>query len=169
MQIPKEIIDNSEGNKLVSFLNEVLRSNPNTNLDIATAFFDIKAYAMVKDNIDGVNRFRLLLGKVPEIRTDTTLGDLLLKNIREEVEGFELSKEANDNVKTFIEFLKKDNVEIRLYDKEFLHGKTYIFNNLIIIGSSNFTSAGLTRYGELNTWKQESQAVYTRKEWFEKF
>ncbi|PIV68277.1 MAG: hypothetical protein COS08_07025 [Euryarchaeota archaeon CG01_land_8_20_14_3_00_38_12] len=169
MQIPKEIIDNSEGNKLVSFLNEVLRSNPNTNLDIATAFFDIKAYAMVKDNINGVNRFRLLLGKAPEIKTDTTLGDELLKNVKEEVEGFELSKEANDNVKTFIEFLKKDNVEIRLYDKEFLHGKTYIFNNLIIIGSSNFTSAGLTRYGELNTWKQESQAVYTRKEWFEKF
>ncbi|MGB9726465.1 MAG: helicase-related protein, partial [Fervidicoccaceae archaeon] len=32
-----------------------------------------------------------------------------------------------------------------------------------------FTAAGLTRYGELNTWKQESQAEYTRREWFEKF
>lgn len=169
MQIPKEIIDNSDGNKLESFLNEVLTATPNTNLDIATAFFDIKAYGMVKDNINGVKRFRLLLGKVPEIRTETTLGDELLKNIKEEVEGFELSKETNDNVKAFIEFLKKDNVEIRLYDKEFLHGKTYIFDNLIVIGSSNFTSAGLTRYGELNTWKQESEADYTRKEWFEKF
>ncbi len=30
MPIPKEIIDNSEGNKLVSFLNETLKENPNT-------------------------------------------------------------------------------------------------------------------------------------------
>jgi hypothetical protein len=37
MPIPKEIIDNSEGNKLVSFLNNVLKENPKTNFDIATA------------------------------------------------------------------------------------------------------------------------------------
>ena len=35
MPIPKEIIDNSEGNKLVSFLNNALRENPKTKLDIA--------------------------------------------------------------------------------------------------------------------------------------
>jgi superfamily II DNA or RNA helicase len=168
MPIPKEIIDNSEGNKLVSFLNNILKEKPKTKFDIATAFFNIQAFAMIKDNLNNVERFRLLLGKAPEIQSEKTLGDVLLQEIRKEVEGFDLTKETNETVKLFIEFLKKESVEIRLFD-EFLHGKAYIFDDLIVIGSSNFTPSGLTRYGELNTWKQESQAIYTRKEWFEKF
>jgi superfamily II DNA or RNA helicase len=168
MPIPKEIIDNGEGNKLVSFLNNALKENPKTKFDIATAFFNVQAFAMIKDNLNGVERFRLLLGKTPEIQNEKTLGNVLLQEIRREIEGFDLTKESDKTVKIFIEFLKRKNVEIRLFEK-FLHGKAYIFDDRIVIGSSNFTAAGLTRYGELNTWKQESQAVYTRKEWFEKF
>lgn len=169
MSIPKQIIDNSNGNTLVSFLNLMLQENPDTDLDIATAFFNIQAYEMVKDNLGEVKRFRLLLGKTPEIRNDKTLGEALLEIIREEIEGFELSREKEDNVRSFINFLKKDNVEVRIYDKQFLHGKAYIFDNAVVIGSSNFTAAGLTHNTELNTWQQEAQAEYVRKNWFEKF
>jgi len=168
MSIPREIIDNSEGNKLSTFLNEILRDNSNARLDIATAFFNIQAYAMIKDNLKGLKRFRLLLGKAPEITSDRTLGDELLSLLKEEIEGFDFSKEKELIVKDLINFLKKDNVEVRLFEK-FLHGKAYILDNVIIIGSSNFTSAGLTRYGELNSVSLRSQAEYTRKEWFEKF
>ncbi|MGP6207994.1 helicase-related protein [Cuniculiplasma sp. SKW3] len=168
MGLQKEIIDNSDGNKLVSFLNRTLKENPETNFDIATAFFNIQAFAMIKDNLNGVTQFRLLLGKTPEIQGEKTLGDVLLEEIKNEVEGLDLTKESESTVKLFINFLKKDNVEVRLFEK-FLHGKAYIFDDRIVIGSSNFTAAGLTRYGELNTWKQESQAEYTRREWFEKF
>ena len=168
MTIPPQIIDN-ERIKLVDFLVNLLKDNPNTNLDIATAFFNIKAFEMVKDYIKGVKRFRLLLGKAPEIKSDRTLGEELLRIIKEEVEGLELSKENEDNVKTFIEFLKRPNVEVRIYDKQFLHGKTFIFDNAVVIGSSNFTPAGLTHNTELNTWLQEAQAEYVRKNWFEKF
>ncbi|GEM_PF-5173549 len=51
MPILKEIIDNSEGNKLVSFLNNVFKENPKTNFDIATAFFNIQAFAMILEKI----------------------------------------------------------------------------------------------------------------------
>jgi len=168
MVLQKEIIDNSEGNKLVDFLNSSLKDNPKTNIDIATAFFNIEAFAMIKDSLNGVTRFRLLLGKTPEIQSEKTLGDVLLEEIKKEIEGFDLTKEADSTVRLFIKFLEKENVEVRLFER-FLHGKAYIFDDRIVIGSSNFTAAGLTRYGELNTWKQESQAEYTRKEWFEKF
>ncbi|MCD6371831.1 MAG: hypothetical protein J7L39_03890, partial [Candidatus Aenigmarchaeota archaeon] len=168
MTIPPQIIDN-ERIKLVDFLVNLLKDNPNTNLDIATAFFNVKAFEMVKDYVKGVKRFRLLLGKAPEIKSDKTLGEELLRIIKEEVEGLELSKENEDNVKTFIEFLKRPNVEVRIYDKQFLHGKTFIFDNAVVIGSSNFTPAGLTHNTELNTWLQEAQAEYVRKNWFEKF
>ena len=168
MALHKEIIDNSDGNKLVSFLNDALKENDKSNFDIATAFFNIEAFAMIKDNLNHSVKFRLLLGKTPEIKNNNTLGDVLLEEIKKEVEGFDLSKESDNIVKLFIDFLKRDNVEVRLFEK-FLHGKVYIFDDRVVIGSSNFTSAGLTRYGELNTWRQESQAIYTRKEWFDKF
>ncbi|MEM3846232.1 MAG: phospholipase D-like domain-containing protein, partial [Candidatus Parvarchaeota archaeon] len=168
MPLQKEIIDNSEGNKLVSFLNSALKENAKTNLDIATAFFNIEAFAMIKDNLNGITRFRLLLGKPPKIQNGSTLGDILLEKTKKEIEGFDLSKDSDATVKSLITFLKRDNVEVKLFEK-FLHGKAYIFDDRVVIGSSNFTAAGLTRYGELNTWGQESQAIYTRKEWFEKF
>jgi hypothetical protein len=76
--IPKKIIDNSDV-KLSTFLNSILEEIPNTNFDIATAFFNLQAYAYVKDNIQGVKRFRLLLGKAPEIKNDDTLGYVLCR------------------------------------------------------------------------------------------
>ncbi len=166
--IPKKIIDNSDV-KLSTFLNDVLKEIPNTQFDIATAFFNIQAYALIKENIQGVKRFRLLLGKAPEIKNETTLGDLLLKMIKEEVEGFDLSKDKNNLAKEIIGFLNKDNVEVRLYDKEFFHGKAYIFDSLVVVGSSNFTPSGLTHNTELNSVSLESEAQYVRTNWFDKF
>ena len=168
MKIPREIIDNSENNTLVDFLNDTLEDIPSTNLDIATAFFNLRAYELLRENLDSVTRFRLLLGTPPEFSNDNTLGDVLLREIRLEIEELPLSREANETIAQCIVFLQKDHVEIRLSDA-FLHGKTYIFDDRIVIGSSNFTGAGLTRFGELNTWKQEAQAVYTREKWFEKY
>jgi len=169
MLIPHKIIDNSEGKKLVVFLKQILKATPDSKLDIATAFFNIQAYAMIKDGLNGVSRFRLLLGKAPEIGNERTLGDVLIEELTREVEGFELSKEKEGDVKDLIDFLRHKNVEVRIYEKDFLHGKAYIFDNIVIIGSSNFTPSGLTRNTELNSVGLESEAVYTRKEWFEKF
>jgi superfamily II DNA or RNA helicase len=166
--IPKKIIDNSDI-KLADFIKSVLQEIPETQFDIATAFFNIQAYAFIKDNIQGVKRFRLLLGKAPEISNDNTLGDVLLEMLQKEMEGFDLSKENNSLVKEFIAFLSRDNVEIRLYDKEFLHGKTYIFDQLVIVGSSNFTPSGLTQNTELNSVSLEAEAQYVRTNWFDKF
>ena len=168
MPIPQEIIDNSQGNTLADFLNTTLKDIPSSHLDIATAFFNLRAYELVKDNLDGVTKFRLLLGTPPEFENDSTLGNILLTAVKREIEGLPLTKDASDTIAQCISFLKKENVEIRLSDS-FLHGKTYIFDDRVVIGSSNFTGAGLTRFGELNTWKQEAQAVYTREKWFEKY
>jgi len=166
--IPKKIIDNSNV-KLSTFLNSILEEIPETQFDIATAFFNIQAYSFIKDNIQGVKRFRLLLGKAPKIKNDITLGDILLKMVMEEVEGFDLSRDKDNLVKEFIGFLNKDIVEVRLYDKEFLHGKAYIFDQLVIVGSSNFTPSGLTHNTELNSVSLESEAQYVRSHWFDKF
>ncbi len=54
MKIPREIIDNSENNTLVDFLNATLEDIPTTNLDIATAFFNLRAYELVRENLESV-------------------------------------------------------------------------------------------------------------------
>ncbi|MCX8028129.1 MAG: helicase-related protein [Thermodesulfovibrionales bacterium] len=166
--IPHKIIDNSDV-KLSTFLNEVLNEIPDTQFDIATAFFNIQAFALIKDNLQGVKQFRLLLGRVPDVKTNKTLGDVLMEMIKEEVEGFDLCKDKDKLVKEFIAFLKKDNVEVRLYEKQFLHGKAYIFDKIVVIGSSNFTPSGLTLNTELNSIALESEAQYVRTNWFDKF
>jgi len=168
MYIPKKVIDNSEMT-LANFLSEVLKSSKDTNLDIATAFFNIKAYALLKEEIKGLKHFRLLLGKSIELKEEVTLGEVLLNKIKEEIEDFDLEKSQNELVKDLINFLKQKNVEIRLYAKGFLHGKAYIFDKLVVVGSSNFTRAGLTSNTELNTVSLEAEAEYIRKRWFDKF
>ena len=47
MFIPRRVIDNSDV-KLSDFLNQVMTASQSTDLDIATAFFNIKAYELVK-------------------------------------------------------------------------------------------------------------------------
>ena len=137
--LPNEIIDNSPKNKLLDFIKNSLQENKNPNFDIATAFFDIQAFGLIKDELKGVKRFRLLLGKVPEMRTKSTLGEVLKNDLIEEIKEMGLSKQ-NDNVAyTFINFLKSDQVEIRLFEDDFLHGKTYIFDDKAVLESSNFT------------------------------
>ncbi|MHA1414508.1 MAG: helicase-related protein, partial [Promethearchaeota archaeon] len=76
--------------------------------------------------------------------------------------------EIDKNIKEFRDFLKKQIVEVKLF-KNFLHGKAYIFDNCVIIGSSNFTSAGLTREGELNTVHLQAHADAVRSKWFNKY
>jgi hypothetical protein len=117
MAIPREIIDNSEDNKLLTFLRDFLGEHKNGNCDIATAFFNIQANAMVKDELNGLKKFSLLLGKAPEIESEYTLGDGLLKAVKEEIENFDLKKDKELLMKDFIQFLKKENVRVRLFNK----------------------------------------------------
>ena len=47
MLIDESIVDNNNI-KLSVFLNKVLHLDPKTNLDIATAFFNVEGFALVK-------------------------------------------------------------------------------------------------------------------------
>ena len=76
--IPKKIIDNSDI-KLSTILHDDLKAVPNTQFDIATAFFNIQAHGFIKGG-------GFFLGKATEVRSGKTIGDALLKMIRKEVE-----------------------------------------------------------------------------------
>ena len=174
MNIPQKIIDNREIT-LADFIKNVLITGNEKQLDIATAFFNVGAFGMVKDALPNVERFRLLLGTNVEVHNNKTPGqDILNKlnsqfkeNLQKDVETLSLTSKNESTVKALIEFLKRDNVQVKLFDKTFLHGKAYIFDDLVVVGSSNFTTAGLTHNTELNVVSLQAEAEYVRNHWFD--
>ena len=71
MSIPF-VIDNQQ-HRMADALNELLTQTEGKPLDIATAYFAISGYRLVKDRMHLVGAFRLLLGSEPHSGTDIGL------------------------------------------------------------------------------------------------
>lgn len=163
------IIDNSKL-KFFEELNRILKEQK--SLDVASAYFNIAGFQLIKDGLSNVQRCRLLIGCSPQIeRVKPDIfqpEELYKKNLRRDLEDEIFEKDKKEAVILLISLLKNPNWEVRLYDKGFLHGKAYIFDKLAIIGSSNFTYSGFTSNTELNAVLDEAYSRYIRKEWFKK-
>ncbi len=168
----KSIIDNDKI-KLFTELKNILNDQP-SNFDVATGYFNVGGFELVAQEIKNVKKFRLLLGKSPSV-DDKLVPDLFepvafyKTNLKEDLENEEFTSKKSQAVKSLIAFLEKQDVEVKLLEKPFLHGKAYIFNDLAIIGSSNFTYSGLAGNTELNAVLIDPHPVYLKKEWFDKF
>jgi len=140
------IIDNSKL-KLFEELNKILQDEK--SLYIASAYFNIPGFTKKPDVF------------IPETEYK--------KSFRQDLEEEDFERDKKETVNNLLDLLKNPAIEVRLYDKGFLHGKAYIFDKLAIIGSSNFTYAGFTSNTELNAVLDEAHSRYIKKEWFEKF
>lgn len=168
----KSIIDNDKI-KLFTELKNILNDQPN-HFDVATGYFNVGGFELVAQEIKGVKKFRLLLGHSPsvddKVRPDLFEPTAFYKtNLREDLENEEFTSKKSQAVKDLIYFLEKEIVDVKLLEKPFLHGKAYIFDDLAIIGSSNFTYSGLAGNTELNAVLIDPHPVYVKKEWFDKF
>lgn len=166
VQIP-DLIDNDRY-QLADVLKGVLNGTQPASLDIATAFFNLRALEVMEPEIERLSNLRLLLGRDQEQRF--ILGDRLLTELESATAHAETT--AND-IRRWQDFLGQDSVSIRQYKKNYLHGKAYIANGIAvlgavgIVGSSNFTAAGLTTNRELNAVLKQETAVRELQEWFE--
>src|SRR5438552_9585 len=161
------VIDNQQ-HRLAATLNELLAQTIGKPLDIATAYFAISGYRLVKDRLHQVGAFRLILGAEPHSGADVGLkpnAEGLKKRLQGDLEAEPFTEATLKLVEELIAFLRADKVEVRLYDHGFLHAKAYLFhqdkvgpNNradrlqpfAAIVGSSNFTGPGLVGNKELN-------------------
>src|SRR5712692_6579058 len=66
------VIDNQE-HRLRDALNELLAQSAGKPLDIATAYFAISGYRLVRQGLHQVGAFRLLLGSEPHAGADVGL------------------------------------------------------------------------------------------------
>jgi len=174
MGVP-DIIDNSvEGQKLSDVLNQLL--SPAVSANFATAYFNVEGFGLIKESLTKVKKFKLLLGREPmagEARPGAPA--LVSENLRADTEDAMGRRETPQLIKELLDFLKREDVNVKLHTKQFLHAKAYIIEGLPVVGtlaihgSSNFTSAGLTRYGELNSVRKETSAVKGIRDWFDHY
>jgi superfamily II DNA or RNA helicase len=166
MKIPY-VIDN-QTHKLADVLNGIMAKMKGQCLDVASAYFTIGGYKLIQSGLNDLGSFRLLLGAEPKsgeqigLRPDAKSSKTIL---RADLEQELFSEETLRTVEDLIRYLRQEIVQIRLYDKGFLHAKCYLFCSdrpgqqmlferfkpvLAIVGSSNFTAPGLTNNSELN-------------------
>lgn len=166
MKIPY-VIDNQTA-VLRDILREVLASHAGRSLDVASAYFTVGGFGLLRNELKDIGSFRLLLGAEPAsgeqvgLRPDARLTRGLM---RDDLERLPFDEATLRTVEDLIAWLRSDRVRVRLHDEGFLHAKAWLFYSdrpgqqmlfdrfrpiLAIVGSSNFTAPGLTSNRELN-------------------
>lgn len=179
MKVPY-VIDN-ETAVLRDVLCEVLRSHGGRSLDVATAYFTVGGFSLLRNQLKDIGSFRLLLGAEPATGEQIGLrpdGKATHGLLRRDLEALPFDEATLRSVEDLIAWLRAEHVRVRLHDKGFLHAKAWLFYSdrpgqqklfdrfrpiLAVVGSSNFTVPGLTSNRELNLAHKvlldESEAV----------
>lgn len=166
MQLPY-VIDNQQY-KLADVLNQVMQKHSGMSLDIATAYFSVSGYRALREQMENLRSFRLLLGFQPAESEDLGLrpnASALKRTLQGDLEWEPYTEETQRLVEDLIAYLRKEDSNIRLFENGFLHAKAYLlygdkkgqatlFDRFLplagIVGSSNFTGSGLLTNKELN-------------------
>ena len=195
-----DFIDNLDGNTMVAALRQLLRAEGKASVfaeaRIATAYFSPRGFARIAPAIKDIPSIRLLLGtdpiansKIWQKQIKETEKQFITRKFRESLEDQETSLRAERDhipfertaisaVKQLVESLQAGNMEVRRYEKEFLHAKAYIFSpaiegeygkpEAVIAGSSNLTASGLSSNLELNLGRYDTPTVAKAKDWFDR-
>ena len=185
MRLPYVIDNRTEDTSMRRVLGDLLALHTGKAVDVASAFFSIRGFGLLAGGLETLGSFRLLLGAEPRggldigLHVDPRAGRICLADLttdlaqadaailRRELERAPLDEQTQRLVEDLIRFLRHDWVEVRRYDRGFLHAKTWLFYAdrtrsgqgilldrfqplLGIVGSSNFTYPGLTGNNELN-------------------
>lgn len=190
----REVATNRNDESVADAINELLADvldhpkKEDYEVWIATAYFNPGGFALLADQLHRVSSARLLLGAEPVAREAgrrplTTGGPREERRaaVRRALEGHEQTIEQDRDLLGFeyesdaaarrlIEWLRSGRVDVRRYERGFLHGKAFLVatdDEGVIAGSSNFTYAGLAVNDELNLGHYQPGTVKLVREWFE--
>src|SRR5258708_35335744 len=74
------VIDNQQ-HTMAQILNDLLSQHKGHSLDIATAYFNVGGWQLLRDGLNGLGNFRLLLGDEPEAGSDLGLRAIAAKPV----------------------------------------------------------------------------------------
>jgi PLD-like domain len=173
----------------------------------ALGYFFISGFNVIIEPVKHLKKFRLLISNTTNQSTAEALieGFKTLRQAKKELQKGkfvnqkkinEVKKDADKNfsksleqmdqtendvhvVKELIEMMKQGKVEVRVYPKEKLHAKAYLFegnsdfkkftesNGIGIVGSSNLSLAGMEHNSELNLRTVHGADYDHLVDWFE--
>lgn len=148
---------------------------------IATAYFNPQGFNLIADEVEKAPVVRLMIGAEPQETFDqahhSSPIDLLDQSLRDARNLIGFTLEADRAARRMLDWLKRAAetgvpiVEVRRYQREFLHGKAFIAIHpqmpAVLAGSSNLTQAGLTTNRELNLGYPAGQYSGLVIDWFE--
>jgi hypothetical protein len=146
--------------------------------DIATGYFEIGALLALDGKWQPLEKIRILMGAEMTHRTRKAFLDAVRSRAVQILDGsIEADKDSNPflrGVPAILAALRSGQIECRVYDKDKFHAKAYITHAKLevvgsqaLVGSSNFTTPGLTNNIELNVQIQSAREVAQLQEWFE--
>lgn len=160
-----KIIDNKRKTLLDNFLSA---SKDFDELSIATGYWDLEGTKLLIDNLSNYKKIRLIIGQEPLIdryNLNAVEPDFPDKDIFEDLQRLKPESGLYETVKELKRKADTGELEVKVYKRNFLHAKCYIFGNyktekaIGIIGSSNFTKNGLTSNLELNTGESDNRII----------
>ena len=178
------IVDNSTEVQSVSqYLTEWC--DISKQMDIATGYWEIGSMLLLDGKWQKLDKIRIIMGNEVSLRTQEAIDaavNALLGSVRDSVDD---EQEKNDflvGVPAIVDAIKERKIEFRVYDKTRFHAKAYITyfrdnylaqfpasmhvpEGYALVGSSNFTRAGLTKNIELNVQLKED--IDQLQDWFE--
>lgn len=174
-----KLIDNSSNEyQLGIILKELVTDNAYSQISIATGYWDLPGMVTIFEELNQFLKrenvtFRLLLGEEPSARSyqlkkpkqqDPDFPEKYLKNDLENLQLKEEFQKVADLLEKFMDENNSGKIQIKVYRKNFLHAKCYIFgtdeeNAVGIIGSSNFTKQGMFGNFELNQFEDNNATV----------
>ena len=183
------VVDNSSPEKSVKhYLTEWC--DKSKQFDVATGYLEIGGLLDLDQHWQKLQKIRIILGNEVTKRTKEVIEQVVASMLSKLGNSLDAEKDSNEfliGVPSIVEAMKSRKIECRVFDKDKFHAKAYIFyfrddiieenlknnpfsveipQNYALVGSSNFTHAGLTKNIELNI--QIDNEVPELQEWFEK-
>ena len=177
------IVDNdSIENSVKKYLNEWC--DISKQMDIATGYFEIGGLLELDGDWQKLEKIRIILGSEVTKRTKEIIDTIACAFLERLNQSIEDEKDRNEfllGVPAILEALKRKKIECRVYNKDKFHAKAYITHfrddyhkqfkasmnlpkGFALVGSSNFTKAGLMKNVELNV--QLTNNVDQLQDWF---
>lgn len=178
------IVDNStEQQSVKEYLTDWCKVSK--QMDIATGYLEIGGLLALETHWQKLDKIRIILGNEMTKYTRDVIDkavEVLISRFNDSIDTEHEKNEFLIGVPAILEAMKSGKIECRVYDKNKFHAKAYItyfrdeYRNQFIqamnvpigyalVGSSNFTKAGLTQNIELNV--QVSNDVDQLQKWFD--
>lgn len=177
----KKVIDNRNVS-MTDALKYLLKQEEFKTLDVAVGYFYISGLLLLKDEIvnfiDNRNgHFRILMGNETNGATVNVLDDSKFDNYAELIHESTEKDTKTISDKAFLgkvtEWIRDGKIEVKIYTgtANYFHAKSYLFASSLnanrgtaIVGSSNFSKAGLEGNTELNVLTEDG--FFALHQWY---